>query len=77
MQVDIYRSDFTDQELSILNLLRDGKEPIEIAELLGTGKGTIHLRTRIIRAKLRARTNCHAMALAIRYGVISNNGILK
>ena len=72
--MEIHRSDFTSRELSILHLLRDGKNLNDIADIFEVTKSRINQLCIVIRAKLHAKTNIQAVALAIRYRIISNNG---
>lgn len=73
----LYKSDFTTTELSILNLLRDGKSRRDISEILPYCERTIYDKAQHIRLKLNAKTPEQMMCLAIKYRLISNNDIIE
>ena len=64
-------------EEEILSLLREGFTHKEIGDKLGVTLSTIRMNTRVLTAKLGARTSMQAVIVAIRKGLLSlnDNGI--
>jgi DNA-binding NarL/FixJ family response regulator len=60
----------TEREVLILQLRADGENYISIADRTGTTPGTIRNRTRGIFDKLGADDMTHAVATALRKGII-------
>jgi DNA-binding CsgD family transcriptional regulator len=60
----------TERELAVLRHRAEGHSCIEIADLLGVATGTIRTRVQRILAKLDARDTTHAVAIALRIGVL-------
>lgn len=64
-------NDPSPRELEILVLVADGLTGPEIAERLGTSRGTVHTQQEAIRRRLGARSMAHALALAYVRGYIA------
>jgi DNA-binding CsgD family transcriptional regulator len=63
--------DLTKRELEVLQLIADGEANREIAQQLFIGEETVKSHLRNIFAKLQARSRAHAVAIALRHGLIS------
>jgi len=65
------------REEEILSLMREGFTHKEIGSKLGVTLSTIRMNTRVLMAKLGAKTSMQAVIIAIRKGLLSinNNGI--
>ena len=61
----------TPRELEVLALLADGLAHEEIARRLGIGSETVRTHVRKASSRLGASTRTHAVATAIRLGLIS------
>lgn len=61
---------FTWQEEEVIELLKEGYKYKEIAPILNITPSTVGDYTRLIVAKMRAKTPLHAIILAIRQGYI-------
>jgi DNA-binding CsgD family transcriptional regulator len=62
--------ELTPRELSVLKMLADGLATREIAEELSYSERTVKNIVREVLDKLSCRTRAHAVALAVRHGVI-------
>jgi|SRR5690348_660677 DNA-binding NarL/FixJ family response regulator len=58
------------RELELLALIADGFSDTEIADALSLSPKTIRRRVHMIHVKLRARSRPHAVAIALRRGLI-------
>lgn len=58
-------SDPTSSELAALKRIALGDTQIEAAERLGKSPETVRKQMKMVRARLRARTNAHAVAIAM------------
>ena len=70
-----YRSDsplgrLTDREFDVLRLLADGGSTRDIAQRLSYSERTVKNIVHDLLAKLNCRTRAHAVAFAVRHGVI-------
>jgi DNA-binding NarL/FixJ family response regulator len=63
--------DLTKRELEVLQLIADGQANREIALQLFLAPETVKSHVRNMLAKLHARSRSHAVAIALRHGVIS------
>jgi DNA-binding NarL/FixJ family response regulator len=63
--------DLTRRELEVLQLIADGETNREIAQQLFIGDETVKSHMRNIFARLQARSRAHAVAIALRHGLIS------
>jgi DNA-binding CsgD family transcriptional regulator len=63
--------DLSPQQLRILTALAQGATYPTAAERFGVGTETVKTQTKLIREKLGARNTTHAVAIAIREGVIT------
>src|SRR6266700_3413361 len=64
------RRSLTDRELEILRLIGGGHTSGEIAQTLGVSRRTIENQKRQIFTKLGVRSQAHAVALAVREGLL-------
>jgi DNA-binding NarL/FixJ family response regulator len=60
----------TDREFDVLRLLADGGSTRDIAERLSYSERTVKNIVHDLLAKLNCRTRAHAVAFAVRHGVI-------
>lgn len=60
----------TDIEKEILRLLSGGMEAKEIAEVRGVSHHTVANQVRVINRKLKAKNRSHAVAIALRAGIV-------
>jgi len=60
----------TSRELEILRCLAAGLTRSETAELLGLSVDYVHHRMRLMRMRLAAKTDTHAVALVIAAGLL-------
>lgn len=60
----------TGAELAVLRRIAMGDSQVEAAEYLGKSHETVRKQTKMIRARLRARTNAHAVAIAVSLDLI-------
>lgn len=67
---DLASTDITPNETRILEYLSHGLNAPMIAEITGRTAETIHSQVKDLRAKLNAKTQAHAVALAFRNGLI-------
>ena len=63
--------DLTKGELEVLQLIADGHANREIAKQLFVSQETVKSHVRNILARLQARSRSHAVAIALRHGLIS------
>jgi DNA-binding NarL/FixJ family response regulator len=63
--------DLTKRELEVLQLIADGEPNREIAQQLYVGEETVKPHVRNILARLQARSRAHAVAIALRHGLIT------
>jgi DNA-binding NarL/FixJ family response regulator len=63
--------DLTKRELEVLRLIADGEPNRDIARRLSVGEETVKSHMRNILARLQARSRAHAVAIALRHGLIS------
>lgn len=63
--------DLTPRELDVLALIRDGSRNKEIADRLGIAETTVNFHVRNLMEKLGAHDRAHAVAVAIRRGLLS------
>jgi two-component system, NarL family, response regulator len=63
--------DLTRRELEVLRLIADGEANREIAQRLSVREETVKSHMRNIFARLHARSRAHAVAIALRHGLIS------
>lgn len=61
----------TDRELDVLRLVRDGNRNKEIAAVLHIAETTVNYHIKNLIAKLSANDRTHAVAIALRRGVIA------
>jgi DNA-binding CsgD family transcriptional regulator len=66
----IERPKLSERQNAVLRLMAAGKSTDEIAEGLKVSKSTIRDHTRLILAKLNANGRVHAVAIALRSGLI-------
>jgi DNA-binding CsgD family transcriptional regulator len=64
-------ADLTPREVEILQWMSEGMFRNQVAHILGLSLWTVQDHLRAIRAKLRAVNSAHAVAIAIRRGVIA------
>ena len=57
-------------EVALLDLIANGRTRKEIAEIRGVSVGTIQRMTRVIEAKIGARTTEQAIAKVARAGIL-------
>jgi DNA-binding NarL/FixJ family response regulator len=62
--------DLTQRELDVLGLIRDGHRNKQIADRLGIAETTVNFHIRNLVEKLGAHDRAHAVALAIRRGLL-------
>lgn len=62
--------DLTRRELDVLGLIRDGHRNKQIADKLGIAETTVNFHVRNLVEKLGAHDRAHAVALAIRRGLL-------
>lgn len=62
--------ELTPRELEVLRLIRDGHRNKQIAYLLSIAETTVNFHIKNIVAKLRASDRAHAMAVAMRRGLL-------
>jgi len=60
----------TPKEIEVLRLLASGLVNKQIANIISRAEGTIRNHGTNIRAKLRAANTTHAVAIALRKGII-------
>ena len=60
----------TEQELTVMQLLADGKRPKDIAIVLHVTENVVNIHLVRIREKLDSRTTYNALATVIRQGLI-------
>ena len=63
-------SPLTRREIECLNWCADGKSYWETAVILGISERTVSFHMEAVRGKLDAATNAHAVAMALRGGVL-------
>jgi DNA-binding NarL/FixJ family response regulator len=63
--------ELTRRETEVLQLIADGLGNREIAQQLSLADETVKTHVRNLLAKLQARTRSHAVATALRHGLIS------
>ncbi|MGH6726041.1 MAG: response regulator transcription factor [Pseudolabrys sp.] len=63
-----------DNELEALKLFANGRSADEMAELLGVSKSMAMHYLRVAARKLGARNRVHAVAIAVRIGLIKPSG---
>jgi DNA-binding CsgD family transcriptional regulator len=66
-------ADLTRREIRVLALSAEGKTSEEIARILGLAKRTVDEHATTAEHKLHAASRAHAVALAIKAGLISRN----
>jgi len=59
------------RERDVLNLVARGLSDKEIATQMGVSTATVNTHLRHVYAKLRANNRAHAVAIALRYGVLT------
>lgn len=69
-QPPLVLSALTERERDVLEMLCDGWNYVEIAETCGVSVPAIRERASRVLTKLQARNKTHAVALAIRGGII-------
>jgi DNA-binding NarL/FixJ family response regulator len=62
--------DLTKRELEVLQLIAEGQANREIAQQLVLAPETVKSHVRNLLAKLHARSRSHAVAIALRHGLI-------
>ena len=60
----------TPTEARVLRRIAMGETQVEVAQRLGKSLETIRKQTKMARARLKARTNAHAVAIAISLDLI-------
>ena len=65
-----YRAPLTAREHAVLDLVAQGFGDKEIAELIGISTHTVNAHLRHVYAKLPAKNRAHAVAVAVRTGVL-------
>jgi DNA-binding CsgD family transcriptional regulator len=63
-------TELTEKELAVLRRLAMGDTQVEAAERLGKSLETVRKQTKLARARLGARTNTHAVAIAVSLDLI-------
>jgi DNA-binding CsgD family transcriptional regulator len=63
----------SNRQMQVLGLVAEGATDNEIAIQLGLSAKTISFYMKEIRARLDARSRAHAVALAMRQGILSGN----
>jgi DNA-binding CsgD family transcriptional regulator len=58
------------RQLDVLRCAAAGLDPHEMPEMLGIGYQSVQTHLRLAKYKLRAKTTAHAVALALREGLI-------
>ena len=71
---DVLQRALDDNELEALTLFANGKSADEIAAALKVSQGMAHHYLRVAARKLGARNRVHAVAVAVRNGLITPNG---
>ena len=61
-------------ELKALGLFANGKTADEVAIILGVSKSVVQYYLRVAARKLGARNRVHAVAIAVRMGLIKPSG---
>jgi DNA-binding CsgD family transcriptional regulator len=64
------RPQLTERQLAVLNGFADGLSTDEVAALLKISRNTVRHHLRLILAKLNARDRAHAVAIAMRLGIL-------
>lgn len=59
-------TDLTDREVEVVFWVANGKEPSEIAVILGISRQRVNNVLYEVRGKLQAQTTAHAVAIALR-----------
>lgn len=60
----------TEREMDVLRLIRDGCKNKEIAAQLAISETTVNFHIKNLIGKLQAKDRTHAVALAIRRGIL-------
>ena len=63
------------RELDVLDLVASGYSDNEIAVRIGVSAATVNTHLRHVYAKLRARNRAHAVAIALRRGLLTRPGL--
>jgi len=71
---NVLKRPLDDNELEALTLFANGKSADEIALALSVGQGMAHHYLRLAARKLGARNRVHAVAVAVRNGLIQPTG---
>ena len=71
---DLLKRELDHNELEALTLFANGKSADEIAAALGVSQGMAHHYLRVAARKLGARNRVHAVAVAVRNGLIKPTG---
>lgn len=64
------RPELTERQIAILRLLADGLSTDQIAVQIGISRNTVRYHIRSILAVLNARDRAHAIAIAMRLGIL-------
>lgn len=71
---DLLKRALDDKELEALTLFANGQSADEIAAALNVSQGMAHHYLRVAARKLGARNRVHAVAVAVRNGLIEPTG---
>ena len=71
---DLLKRALDDNELEALTLFANGKSADEIAAALNVSQGMAHHYLRVAARKLGARNRVHAVAVAVRNGLVKVTG---
>jgi DNA-binding CsgD family transcriptional regulator len=71
---DLLKRDLDHNELEALTLFANGRSADEIAAALNVSQGMAHHYLRVAARKLGARNRVHAVAVAVRSGLIEPTG---
>jgi len=71
---DLLKRPLDDNELESLTLFANGKSADEIAAALKVSQGMAHHYLRVAARKLGARNRVHAVAVAVRNGLVTVTG---
>jgi DNA-binding CsgD family transcriptional regulator len=71
---DLLKRPLDDNELEALTLFANGKSADEIAAALKVSQGMAHHYLRVAARKLGARNRVHAVAVAVRNGLVAVTG---
>jgi DNA-binding CsgD family transcriptional regulator len=63
-------TELTESEALVLRWIAMGDTQVEVARRLGKSRETVREQSKLARARLRAKTNAHAVAIAVSLDLI-------